>query len=283
MKKSRAIPDKDRINHLTGITFASVSLVFICGVFVMLPYLSPDRRTIMNVVVGVLGATLTSFTAGKMLLRLDGRIQSFRVAVSATAGLAMFVFLLAKPLFADSDTRTPAERQIDSIRGEIADLNGDYVNWSVSAPARDEVDRRAKPLAEEILGIDRGDGHIDRIRQIEKYAMAGCAYEMAAAVAGSGQAELAYAAIDNLSKASAALSSVTDEDTAKWVATSEIADFVNYNLALSARVYKSATGLNDEAEKLTKDAFSHTSPRYFCRAATKNEPYLNDLAAKECQ
>jgi hypothetical protein len=283
MQKPRPTPNKDSINHVTGITFASISLAFIIAVFVALPYLSPDRRTIMNIVVGILGATLTSFLSGKMLLRISGRIQALRFAISATAGLAMFVFLLVRPLFADSDTRTPAERQIDLIRGEIADLNADYVNWRESGDAKKEVDARAKKLGDLIRTVDREDRNIDRIRQVEKYAMAGNAYEMAAAVASTGQAELAYAALDNLYKASVALSSATDQDTGEWAASSEISDFINYNLALSARIYEQAIGPNEGVENMAKGALSQTNSRYACRAAVQKEPLLKDLAPKECQ
>jgi hypothetical protein len=85
---------------IPALGFTALLLTFFVIVFFAFPTLSPDRRELLQVLIAFAGGFAALFMGGTIVLHLDaphGDLGKF--AVSATGGIALFLFLYLEPPF----------------------------------------------------------------------------------------------------------------------------------------------------------------------------------------
>lgn len=85
---------------IPALAFTALLLTFFLLVFFVFPTLSPDRRELLQILIAFTGGFAAFFMGGTIVLQLNaprGNLGKF--AVSATGGIALFIFLYLEPPF----------------------------------------------------------------------------------------------------------------------------------------------------------------------------------------
>jgi hypothetical protein len=94
---------------IPALGFTGLLLAFFLVVFVLFPTLSPDRRELLHILIAFTGGFAALFMGGTVVLHLDTPKQDFgKLGLSATGGIALFLFLYLKPPFWYTNAPVPS-------------------------------------------------------------------------------------------------------------------------------------------------------------------------------
>ncbi|GEM_PF-4691324 len=82
---------------VVDVAVAGMLLVFLIMAFFLVPNPTPDQRDIMRLLTSILAGACAVFLSGTVALKIKVPVMGAKVAIAATAGIALFVFTYFVP------------------------------------------------------------------------------------------------------------------------------------------------------------------------------------------
>jgi len=138
---------------LPGLVLGSILLVFVIAAFFLTPNLTKDQRFIMLFMLSFIAGFTARFLGGAVLLEFGVKSKLAKLALSATSGLAVFLFLYLYPPYWHTTEDKKQDLAVSQPNSKLGEPDSSYINIEV----RDKRNRR-RPIPEAMIEILELDG-----------------------------------------------------------------------------------------------------------------------------